>query len=88
MWIWPDDSPTAFIDSSMVKPNGPAFDSRRTKVYMRDLPYPIDGLIENVVDPSHVPYAHHGYQVGSFFCRVYFSIFNWCCSVLVVVSYK
>lgn len=62
VWVWPDDSPSAFIDSSMAKPNGPEENS--SIVYMRDLPYPIDSLIENVMDTSHVRFAHHGYQVG------------------------
>jgi phenylpropionate dioxygenase-like ring-hydroxylating dioxygenase large terminal subunit len=28
--------------------------------YVRDLPYGWDFLVENLVDPSHVNYAHHG----------------------------
>lgn len=28
----------------------------------RDLEYGWDTLIENVVDPAHVPFAHHGVQ--------------------------
>lgn len=28
----------------------------------RDLEYGYDTLIENVVDPAHVPFAHHGVQ--------------------------
>ena len=28
--------------------------------YMRELPYGFDVLLENLVDPSHVPFAHHG----------------------------
>lgn len=64
VWIWPDDSPSAFIDSSMTKPNLPDGDEDRYKsVYMRDLPYPFDALIEHVADPSHVKFAHHGFQV-------------------------
>jgi len=31
--------------------------------YTRDLPYGWDTLVENIVDPSHVPFAHHGLQV-------------------------
>mmetsp|Transcript_75392 Transcript_75392/g.125702 ORF Transcript_75392/g.125702 Transcript_75392/m.125702 type:complete len:518 (-) Transcript_75392:38-1591(-) len=30
--------------------------------YTRDLPYGWDTLLENIVDPSHVPFAHHGLQ--------------------------
>mmetsp|Transcript_57782 Transcript_57782/g.129590 ORF Transcript_57782/g.129590 Transcript_57782/m.129590 type:complete len:576 (-) Transcript_57782:86-1813(-) len=30
--------------------------------YTRDLPYTYDGLIENLMDVSHIPFAHHGLQ--------------------------
>jgi phenylpropionate dioxygenase-like ring-hydroxylating dioxygenase large terminal subunit len=30
--------------------------------YTRDLPYGWDSLVENLIDPSHVPFAHHGLQ--------------------------
>ncbi|KAG5181663.1 hypothetical protein JKP88DRAFT_246035, partial [Tribonema minus] len=28
--------------------------------YMRDLPYSYDMLVENLGDPAHIPFAHHG----------------------------
>ncbi len=28
--------------------------------YTRDLPYDYAALVENLVDPAHVPWAHHG----------------------------
>lgn len=30
--------------------------------YFRDLPYDYQTLVENVVDPAHVPFSHHGVQ--------------------------
>ncbi|OLP87267.1 Pheophorbide a oxygenase, chloroplastic [Symbiodinium microadriaticum] len=30
--------------------------------YTRDLPYGYDSLLENLIDVSHVPFAHHGLQ--------------------------
>jgi nitrite reductase/ring-hydroxylating ferredoxin subunit len=30
--------------------------------YTRELPYSYDILVENLLDPSHVPFAHHGLQ--------------------------
>jgi phenylpropionate dioxygenase-like ring-hydroxylating dioxygenase large terminal subunit len=30
-----------------------------TDFYVRDLPYSWDKLVENLADPSHLPYAHH-----------------------------
>ena len=33
-----------------------------TATYTRDLPYSWDTLLENIVDPAHIPFAHHGLQ--------------------------
>lgn len=30
--------------------------------FFRDLPYDFSTLLENVADPSHVPFSHHGVQ--------------------------
>mmetsp|Transcript_36903 Transcript_36903/g.67522 ORF Transcript_36903/g.67522 Transcript_36903/m.67522 type:complete len:546 (-) Transcript_36903:302-1939(-) len=30
--------------------------------YTRELPYSFDFLVENFMDPSHIPFAHHGLQ--------------------------
>ena len=32
--------------------------------YMRDLPYDYTTLVENIIDPSHVPVSHHGTVPG------------------------
>jgi phenylpropionate dioxygenase-like ring-hydroxylating dioxygenase large terminal subunit len=34
----------------------------RSTTYTRDVPYNWDTLVENIVDPGHVPWAHHGLQ--------------------------
>jgi len=31
--------------------------------YTRELPYSFDFLVENFMDPGHIPFAHHGMQV-------------------------
>ncbi|PNH01637.1 Protochlorophyllide-dependent translocon component 52, chloroplastic [Tetrabaena socialis] len=43
---------------------GPAAEGhvQRTQWFVRDLPLRYDTLLENVLDPSHVPFAHHGVQ--------------------------
>lgn len=68
VWIWPDDSPSAFIDSAVKKLEGKNYyeDDRYIvgSSYMRELPYPIDFLIENILDPAHVPFSHHGLIVS------------------------
>jgi phenylpropionate dioxygenase-like ring-hydroxylating dioxygenase large terminal subunit len=30
--------------------------------FVRELPYSADFVIENFMDPSHIPFAHHGLQ--------------------------
>lgn len=33
-----------------------------TNVFTRELPYSFDFLVENFMDPAHIPFAHHGLQ--------------------------
>lgn len=33
-----------------------------TSFYVRDLPYSFDFLVENFIDPAHIPFAHHNLQ--------------------------
>lgn len=35
---------------------------RGEKYFTRDLPYSFDFLLENFMDPAHIPFAHHGLQ--------------------------
>ena len=59
-WLWSDDQlsvagvPEAHPEVIAKGVNGPK--------YMRDLPYGWDTLMENLLDPAHVPFAHHGLQ--------------------------
>lgn len=68
VWIWPDRSPSSFVECTTVMPNGHGEDveSKMTlrHLYMREVPYPLDFLIENVIDQSHLPYSHHGHIVS------------------------
>ena len=36
-----------------------------TNFYCRDLPYDVSILIENLCDPSHIPFAHHSMMAGA-----------------------
>ena len=38
-----------------------AIDTNKT-YFVRDLPYSIDFLLENFMDPAHIPFAHHSLQ--------------------------
>jgi len=71
LWIWPDTSPEGLLSSvateSMAIPPLEALEDAETVTtdghwYARDLLYDWDTFVENIVDPSHVPYAHHGIQ--------------------------
>lgn len=66
VWVWPDSSKEG-VEASRVKApstiaelDDPAF--VKGAWAMRDLEYGYDTLIENVVDPAHVPFSHHGVQ--------------------------
>lgn len=64
LWVWPDAG-SATLAPSHPLPLSPQVDASRGFVWssmVRDLEYDWQTLIENVVDPSHVPFAHHGVQ--------------------------
>lgn len=64
LWVWPDEK-TATIAEHTPLPLSPQIDAEKGFVwssYVRDLEYDWQTLIENVADPSHVPFAHHGVQ--------------------------
>ena len=64
LWVWPDQK-TAVIAENTPLPLSPQIDAEKGFVwsnYVRDLEYDWQTLIENVADPSHVPFAHHGVQ--------------------------
>jgi nitrite reductase/ring-hydroxylating ferredoxin subunit len=66
VWLWPDNSAEGMEASRQQPPNtvpelhDPAF--VKGAWVTRDLEYGYDTLVENVVDPAHVPFAHHGVQ--------------------------
>lgn len=62
--VWPDSGPRAWEESAASEPllhlpdEGKHWDYAQW--YVRDLPLQFDMLVENVLDISHTPYAHHG----------------------------
>jgi phenylpropionate dioxygenase-like ring-hydroxylating dioxygenase large terminal subunit len=63
-WAWPDPM-SADLAFQTPLPLSPQIDAEKGFVwdsYVRDLAYDWQTLVENVVDPSHVPFAHHGLQ--------------------------
>jgi phenylpropionate dioxygenase-like ring-hydroxylating dioxygenase large terminal subunit len=64
LWVWMDaDSPEIAAKTDL--PLSPKIDASKGYVWssmVRDLEYDWQTLVENVADPSHVPFAHHGIQ--------------------------
>lgn len=61
-WLWPED-PLSVIGNPQAHPEGMMEDLADVyRTATRDLPYGWDVLIENIADPSHVPFAHHNLQ--------------------------
>ncbi|KAK1582319.1 hypothetical protein Q3G72_013958 [Acer saccharum] len=63
VWFWPNTDPEYKDIITKKKPpfipqmDDPSF----SKVWInRDIPYGYEVLVENLLDPSHIPYAHYG----------------------------
>ncbi|KAF3884900.1 MULTISPECIES: aromatic ring-hydroxylating dioxygenase subunit alpha [Nostocales] len=64
LWVWPDAKSSEQAASTPL-PLSPQVDATIGFVwtsFVRDLEYDWQTLVENVADPSHVPFAHHGVQ--------------------------
>eukprot|EP00611_Tribonema_gayanum_P013115 TRINITY_DN2389_c1_g1_i4.p1 TRINITY_DN2389_c1_g1~~TRINITY_DN2389_c1_g1_i4.p1 ORF type:complete len:577 (-),score=158.80 TRINITY_DN2389_c1_g1_i4:654-2156(-) len=63
VWVWPDTSPEGLAESKTKHPAIVAdmdLPDYNGYWYVRDQPYSYDVLIENLGDPAHLPFAHHG----------------------------
>lgn len=64
LWVWLDEN-TPELAANTPLPLSPQIDASKGFVWssmVRDLEYDWQMLVENVADPSHVPFAHHGVQ--------------------------
>ncbi|NOK70966.1 MAG: (2Fe-2S)-binding protein [Chloroflexi bacterium AL-N10] len=64
LWVWPDFNSTELANKTPL-PLSPQIDASKGFVWtsmVRDLEYDWQILVENVLDPSHVPFSHHGVQ--------------------------
>jgi len=62
IWVWLDVKSSEQAANTPL-PLSPQVDAKaRLVFYGRDLEYDWQTLVENVADPSHVPFAHHGVQ--------------------------
>ncbi|KAK8504813.1 hypothetical protein V6N13_056125 [Hibiscus sabdariffa] len=63
VWVWPNADPQyKDIITKKKPPFIPVLDDPSYTKLMgnRDIPYGYDVLVENLMDPAHVPYAHYG----------------------------
>ncbi|KAJ0453033.1 putative pheophorbide a oxygenase [Helianthus annuus] len=63
VWFWPSTDPQyKDIITKKKPPYIPELDdpSFTYKIFQRDIAYGYEVLIENLMDPAHVPYAHYG----------------------------
>ena len=64
LWVWADSQSVEQAKQTPL-PLSPQIDASQGFVWssmVRDLEYDWQTLVENVADPSHVPFAHHGIQ--------------------------
>lgn len=64
LWVWMDPDTPELAERTDL-PLSPKAGAGRDYVWssmVRDLEYDWQTLVENVADPSHVPFAHHGIQ--------------------------
>ena len=64
LWVWMDAN-TPELAAKTELPLSPQIDASKGFVWssmVRDLAYDWQTLVENVADPAHVPFAHHGIQ--------------------------
>ena len=59
--VYPKGHPEGIMASIANLPPGVEGESS-PNTYTRDLPYGWDTLLENLIDPAHIPFAHHGLQ--------------------------
>ena len=68
VWVWPDPSTCAMAESVPL-PIPPLLEQfvkdYPNTCFMRDLPYGLELLGENLLDISHLPFSHH--SVGGFY---------------------
>jgi phenylpropionate dioxygenase-like ring-hydroxylating dioxygenase large terminal subunit len=66
LWAWPDTSPARWVEAAAAEvPLVPEVEGEEVvplqgRWFVRDLPYAWDFFAENVLDPAHVDFAHHG----------------------------
>ncbi|KAL7572731.1 hypothetical protein ACA910_009001 [Epithemia clementina (nom. ined.)] len=62
-WLWKEDAVEEALNDPSITPQQ-MLDGVQNVIatYTRDMPYGWDTLTENLVDPAHIPFAHHNLQ--------------------------
>ncbi|DBA79280.1 TPA: hypothetical protein ACH3X2_007828 [Trebouxia sp. C0005] len=65
LWVWPEADPNAHLEAMSTEAtvrSDPLHENHTAYAilwFMRELPYGHDVLLENLLNPAHVPFAHH-----------------------------
>lgn len=62
LWVWPQAGPAGAAAAEQVALPGPDMSDviYVADWFVRDVPFNADVLAENILDPSHVAFSHHG----------------------------
>lgn len=66
LWVWAEPGPIAAVEAAAAPPAAAPPEllsgdwTLKQDWFQRDAPVPYDALVENIVDPSHVQFSHHG----------------------------
>lgn len=66
LWVWNDSSPGAAQEAAKTEPVMPpqvldeTISPAKGRWFVREQPYSFTAFLENVLDPSHVDFAHDG----------------------------
>ncbi|CAD7698483.1 unnamed protein product [Ostreobium quekettii] len=60
LWVWPDDSPTSWVDAAATEPKLGKVTSPDVDWMVTDIPTSYMNWVENAFDPTHADHVHHG----------------------------
>jgi len=63
LWVWPDDSPSAWEEASVAEPIVGRVRGPKAKWGVFEVPVSYINSVENIVDPSHANFLHEGLTV-------------------------
>ncbi|CAD7701387.1 unnamed protein product [Ostreobium quekettii] len=64
LWVWPDESPTSWVDAAMAKPAVGAVTEPDAVWSTDEYAVTFGALMENIFDPAHLFHLHNGMPSG------------------------